>query len=670
LSSRPNSKCNLRNVRTPNKQSFRGGDATSCVKTQITRRDFLGSTLLASGSALLAGLTPVELLAQGKARLATGNEANDNFTGYGGVGEYSNSNGNTRKVLEAGHAIRDGEYDPLPNGIVDTKETYDCVIVGGGISGLAAGLFCQREAGPRAKCLILENHPIFGGEAKQNEFLVDGKRLIAHQGSAIYQIQYPHSFLARFYESIGLKAPDLKYQTWSGPGKEFPISKTPYEAVGMQHGQYGFWFGARFGSKPGMWLIDPVGKDLQGAPVADAARVEWLHWLKGEAVEKTKFERPKVEGDAISRYLDSITLEQHYTERFGLSRETVRTFLSPVEGGGSGLGPDALSAYSDYAFEMLRPLPEEEGGSDQMFPGGNTTIARLLLKSLIPSAIEGPASVEGVSKNKVNFAALDVPGSPARVRLSSTVVHVQHEREADKSDSVTVVYALGGKLHKVNARSVVMAGGCWTSKHIVKDLPERHRTAYAQFYRSPCMMANVAVRNWRFLYKMGVTGCRWFEGIGNYMEVRKLALTGVVDPTIGPDSPIVLSLKVLYSYPGDSTENQGHRGRAEMIGTSFKEYEGQIRQQFDEMFASAGFDARRDIAGIILNRWGHAYLSPQPGFFFGRDGQPAPREILRRSPFGRIAFANTDLAGAMDHRYSILEAQRAVGQLLDQVLTA
>jgi spermidine dehydrogenase len=106
-----------------------------------------------------------------------------------------------------------------------------------------------------------------------------------------------------------------------------------------------------------------------------------------------------------------------------------------------------------------------------------------------------------------------------------------------------------------------------------------------------------------------------------------------------------------------------------MLQTSFKDYETQIRNQFSDMFAAAGFDASRDIAGIILNRWGHAYLSPQPGFFFGREGGPAPREILRRSPFGRIAFANTDLAGAMDHRYSILEARRAVEQILDQVLT-
>jgi spermidine dehydrogenase len=628
------------------------------METSITRRDFLGSALLASGSTLLGGITPAELLAQ-----------NDDFTGYGGVGDYSNANGNTLDVLEAGHAIRDHVYDPLPKNIIDTGEIYDCVIIGGGISGLAAGLFFQRSAGPGMKCLIVENHPIFGGEAKQNEFLVEGRRLIAHQGSAIYQIQYPHSFLAKFYESIGLRAPQLTYQSWAGPDLEFALSNTPYQAVGLQHGQYGFWFGAKFNQRPGMWLTDPLGKNLDGAPVSNATRLEWLRWLKGEAAGGTKFEHPKVEGDAISRYLDSITLEQHYMERFGLSRETVRSFLSPVEGGGAGLGPDALSAYSDYAFEMLHPLPEEKGGSDQMFPGGNATIARLMLKSLVPAAIYGPHSVEGVCRNRVNFAALDTPGTAVRIRLSSTVVHVEHDGEVGKAETVSIAYSKKGKLYRIKTRSAVMAGGCWTTRHIVKDLPQTQRQAYAQFYRSPCMMVNVAVRNWRFLYKMGMSGCRWFEGLGNYMEVCKLALTGVETPTIGPDSPIVLSLKVLYSYPGSPTEEQGHRGRAEMLATSFRDYERQIREQFSEMFARGGFDARRDFAGMILNRWGHAYLSPQPGFFFGRDGQPAPREILRSAPFGRIAFANTDLAGAMDHRYSILEAKRAAGQLLDQVLS-
>ena len=171
----------------------------------ITRRDFIGSTLLASGSVLLGNASPVDLI-----------KNRDELTGYGGVGEYSSSNGNTLEVLQAGHTIRDHIYEPVPKNVIETGENYACVIVGGGISGLAAALFFQRQAEAKMKCLILENHPIFGGEAKQNEFLVDGRRLIAHQGSAIYQVPYPYSFIARFYDSIGLKEPKLSYQRWGG----------------------------------------------------------------------------------------------------------------------------------------------------------------------------------------------------------------------------------------------------------------------------------------------------------------------------------------------------------------------------------------------------------------------------------------------------------------------
>ena len=635
----------------------------------VTRRDFLGSTLLASGSLLLQGLTPMELLA-----------AQDEFTGYGGVGDYASSNGNTFEVLTAGHKMRDGAYNPQSAEVIDTRETYDCVIVGGGISGLAAALFFQRLAGPNKSCLILENHPIFGGEAKQNEFEIDGKRLVAHQGSAIYLVPYPHSFIARFYDSIGLHTPKLTYQQWSGAEPEMVLSRTPYDSAGLEHGQYGFWFGAKFGQKSGMWLIDPVRKQVQGAPVNEKTRNELLHWFSGKAREESKFDAPKYEGDAISRQLDSITLEQHFMQRYGLSQETIRTFLSPVEGGGSGLGPDALSAFCDYAADLLHPYDDGSHQPVQMFPGGNTTIARLMAKTLIPACLDGPLDVQAVSRNAVNLAALDTPSGPARIRLSSTVVDVHHDGDPAKSESLSITYAKGGKLFRVKARCGVMAGGSWTTKHIITDLPAGHRQAYGQFYRSACMMANVAVHNWRFLYKMGITGCRWFEGVGNYMDVRRLALVGVDDASISPDSPIVLTVKVLYAYPGLSTEEQGHRGRAEMLSTSFREYEQRIRDQFSTMFARAGFDAKRDIAAIILNRWGHAYLNPQPGFFFGKverdaaTGQPvarpAPRELLRSAPFGRIAFANTDLAGAMDHRFSILEAHRAVTQLLDQVFTS
>jgi spermidine dehydrogenase len=291
------------------------------------------------------------------------------------------------------------------------------------------------------------------------------------------------------------------------------------------------------------------------------------------------------------------------------------------------------------------------------------------VKTLIPESIAGERSLEDVCRNSVDFAALDRVGAAARIRLNSTSVWVKHEGDPAKSEFVDIAYTRAGNVFRVKARSVVMAGGSWTTKNIVRDLPDDRKAAYSQFYRSPCMVASVAVRNWRFLYKMGISGCQWFGGLGSYIQIRKLALCGTDSPTIGPDSPVVLTIKVLYSHPGQTTEQQGHTGRAEMISTPFREYERQIRQQFTEMFAPSGFDARRDIAGTILNRWGHAYASPAPGFYFGKDGKPAPGDVLRAAPFGRIAFANVDLSGMPDHKSSIIEADRAVGQLLDQVLS-
>jgi len=625
----------------------------------ITRRDFLNATLLASGGLLLNPCSPTDLLA------AQADESGgaDDYTGYGGIGDYAKSNGNTRAVMEAGHEIRDGVFENLTAGVIDTGETYDCVIVGGGISGLAAALVFHRQSGKGKTCLVLDNHPIFGGEAKRNEFIVDGHRLIAHQGSAFFPVPYPHSFIGRFYESIGLKTPRLEYQKWDSSKPEIKLSRTPYLGTAPN----ATYFGAKFGHPQGLWLTDPWGKQLESAPVSPKARAELSKFQSGG---EAGGQAPQYPGDAVSRQLDAVTLEDSMMQRHGISRETIRAFLSPGEGAGYGLGPDALSGYTAYAADMLHPLDISDETGTQMFPDGNSGIARLIAKTLIPESIAGEHSLEEVCRNAVNFAALDGAGARARIRLDATAVWVKHDGDPLKSDSVTIAYSRAGKTYRVKARSVVMAGGSWTTKHIVRDLSPDHVAAYGQFYRTPCLMANVAVRNWRFLYKMGISGCQWYEGIGSYMQVRKLATCGADSPTIGPDSPTVLTLKILFTYPGKSTEQQGHMGRAELLSTPFRDYERQIRQQFTEMFARSGFDASRDIAGIILNRWGHAYLSPAPGFFFGKEGKPAPGDVLRAAPFGRIAFANTDLSGVADHRSSIIEADRAVGQLLDQVLAS
>jgi spermidine dehydrogenase len=373
--------------------------------------------------------------------------------------------------------------------------------------------------------------------------------------------------------------------------------------------------------------------------------------------------KPRRHGDAIARQLDSITLEEDLMMRHGLSRDTIRRYLSPVSGGGSGIGADVLSAYSDYAPDLLFPWEQQNG--PQMFPGGNTGVARHIVKALVPAAIPGPATMAAICQSRVNFAALDQPHQPTRIRLRSTVISIAHEGDAARAPHVNIIYLREGRFHRVRARSVVLANGNWTINSIVRDLPTAYRQAYAQFFRAPCIMANVAVRNWRFLARMGISQCQWFDGIGNYMAVRRVATIGGGASTLSPDSPTVLTLKILFANPGRSLPEQVNTGRYQMMTTPFSTYEKQLREQFATMFGKQGFDGRRDIAGIILNRWGHAYLAPQPGFFFGKDGKPAPAGLMRRHPFGRIAFANSDLSGIMDHRASITEAHRAVQQVLD-----
>src|SRR3546814_2441661 len=67
--------------------------------------------------------------------------------------------------FEDAHALRDGTaFD----NVTDTGETYDLIVVGGGISGLSAAHFYRQAKGQTARILVLDNHDDFGGHAKRN----------------------------------------------------------------------------------------------------------------------------------------------------------------------------------------------------------------------------------------------------------------------------------------------------------------------------------------------------------------------------------------------------------------------------------------------------------------------------------------------------------------------
>jgi spermidine dehydrogenase len=517
--------------------------------------------------------------------------------------------------------------------------------------------------------LILDNARVFGGVAKRNEFVVNGQRLYAPQASVHFQPPYPNSFLKSVYDAMGLDWNAFKeYQTWQGSSPDLSLPKSPYRVFAYEkRGTYGWFFGAKFGHKPGIWVKDPWSNNLEATPFSEKTRQEMLAWRRGDlAAPRLVYDYP---GDANSRRLDSMTLEDLMVQTYGMSRETIRTFFVSDIAGGLGLGPDALSGYLEYMWSKEIPnIDDSMETGIQMFPGGNSGMTRLIVKTLIPESIEGPRSMEATWKKPIRFSALDRPGQQTGVRLNSTVVRVEHDTTPDKSNFVWVTYISSGKVYRLKARTVVMAGGGWMTKHVVRDLDSDRQRAYSRFYYSPYLTANVAINNWRFLSKMGISGANWFEGFGRSVEVRKMAKFGVDSPVVGPDLPTVLTFLVDFAKPGLPAAEQGSKGRAELLSTSYAGYERQIREQMTDMFGASGFDAKRDIAGIVLNRFGHAFITPQPGFFFGSNGEAAPRDALRAAPFGRIAFSHSDLAGAMDHRNAFLESNRAVGQLLDQVL--
>ena len=366
-------------------------------------------------------------------------------------------------------------------------------------------------------------------------------------------------------------------------------------------------------------------------------------------------------------WLDSI----HYSElldKLGYGPE-VRRYTDPyIAVANFGVCGNAISAYAAMRLGLPGtriPQPEKKVHPDVgvvSFPGGNATILRMMLARMLPDAVCGDGSVAAATFAPIDFSKLDRAGAPVRIRLSSTVINVSHEGNPAAAGHVIVTYVRDGSIRKLRARAVVMACGGWVNRNIVTDLPEAHAAAYKEFHYGPILTANVALRNWRFFDKLGFTSARWFEGLGWHVCVRRNVSFGSTKP-LTPDDPIVLTFYIPFLSPDLAPSAQGAAGRARVLATSYAEFEKQIRQQMSEMFSVGGFDARRDIAGIILNRWGHAYCAPQPGFFLGRDGSAPPNEVLRR-PHGRIVFAHSELQGLMSMAYAMKEAHRGAGQAL------
>jgi spermidine dehydrogenase len=624
----------------------------------ITRRDFVNGVLAGSGAALLSrpsraleSTTALDLGPSGSA-----------WTGYGGVGDYRWSNGNTEAVVHSAHGIRDRLYPDDRNPAID--ETVDLVVIGGGLSGLAVAYEFNKRRKPHQTCLLLENHAVPGGEAKQNEFDVDGRRLVAPQGSNGALVVKPSDRVTGRYETYAeyyreLDMPSRYYlEPLAGGAEKHRLATDHFDPMILEKDfDVGYFFGDRG------WARNPI-----------AARFGNTAWPAAAQRELDDFANNR--RDAVSahadpdRWLDSLTYHE-LLDRLGYGTD-VKRYVDPLLGVGNfGVCGNAISACAAKRLTLPGTIPSNstnrfEGIEAVSFPGGNSVFVRRMLSRMIPGSIAGDGSLAATARGSIDFASLDRRGAPLRIRLQSTAIRVRHYGDPAAASSAIVTYAKDGKLHSLRASAVVLGAGGWVNRNIVADLPPAYVEAYSQFRYGPVLTANVAVRHWRFFDSLGFTVARWFAGLGWHVCVRRNVAFEPGARPLTPNDPVVLTFYIPILNPDVDPALQGNVARAQLFAMSYADYERQLREQMTAMFNASGFDARRDIAGIILNRWGHAYFAPPVGFFFGRDGQPAPHDVIRK-PHGRIVFAHSELQGNMNMAHAMLEGKRGALQALELV---
>jgi spermidine dehydrogenase len=640
--------------------------------TPMTRRDFVGGTVLGTGAALLGMAAPGAMRsasAQTPGLSMTG--LGPDWTGPGGIGDYAHANGNTAEVVNEAHAgIRNQDQDKFLASATDTGETFDVIVVGGGVSGLAA-MYSYHKERPHSKILNLENHPIFGGESRRNEFEVDGVRLYGPQGPQEFQSMNTPKDMFPLNEELGF--PDVF--KWTEPTglvtKNLRMSENLFESTNDTIADVGYFYGSKG------WAKNPSSNGFKDAPISESLKRD-LTYL--QSVDKPPYRPP---GDLV-KWLDSMSYLDLLTKYFKVSPDVAPYVDGLLATGITGLGADMASAYLAVANDLpgaraysgecdawkILGLKYHTATFPNMItvtpPGGNAVIARTLVQKMIPSVFSGTTWTD-IWLAPIHWEALDRPNQSARIRVNSTVVAVAHDGPPESAKGVVVWYVNGGKLYKARAKAVIMATPQQVNRHVCRDVSAEYREAMGTFHHAPVLVVNVGVRHWRFLDKLGISGARWFGDFGWHTGIHKnIQVDGKDIMPCDPNKPVVMETYVPFPLRGMPFPQQATAARMKMFALSYADIEKAIRQQFTEMFGSAGFDAKRDIGAIIANRQGHALPVMGPGFYFGKDGKPPPKEILKNR-FGRIAFCHCELMGEQVWSTAAISGQRAARQILEAI---
>ncbi|HLN48618.1 MAG TPA: NAD(P)-binding protein [Steroidobacteraceae bacterium] len=644
------------------------------MNRDISRRDFMNGVALVAGSLAL----PMSALAA-EAERAPDSPRNDYPPARMGM------RGSHPGSFEVAHAMRQG-------GAVDTSgarrtgETHDLIIVGGGLSGLAAAHFFLKDVGWQARVLVLDNHDDFGGHAKRNELTYQGKLLAINGGTL--EIESPsryNQWAMQLLRDIGV---DLDRYV-----KANATNERLYASFGLRNAHYfdKETFGVdRLVTAPAVPAGAPpadrfTADHVRDMPISDQAKKDLIRL--GDPGQPDY-----MAGLSFAQKKDRLARISYQDYLLNVAKVDKQAYWFHMAAGRSVfcVGGDALPALfawqmGEAGFDGLKLDPSPDGlladlpggqhgrqkpGNESIhFPDGNATLARLLVRSLIPDALPGNTQ-EDLGTGRVNYALLDRESNAARIRLNSTVLNVRHDGDAGSAREVIVTYSQDGQLYEIRGRACIMA--CWNMfiPYLAPELPAAQREALAFNVKGPIVYTNVFLRNWKPFEKLGISSVECPTMYHDSVELAEAADLGSLHHARNPSEPIAVRLTRTPGSPGLPRKQQHRIGREELLATSFETFEYKIRDQLARILSPGGFEPARDIVGIAVNRWPHGYsytynslYDPMEWVFTETASRPC---VIARQPYGLISIANADAAASPHTDAAILEAHRAVGEVLER----
>ena len=617
------------------------------MQRAITRRDFVQGAAVAAGAALQAGALGASGVTNASAAVSAGAQRMT-------IADYppvkTGMRGSHPGAYEIAHALaRDGAKFPEPK---STEEHYDLIVVGAGISGLAAAHYYQKRFGADSKILLLENHDDFGGHAKRNEFHQSGEMVLSMGGTHNLEWWSFSKTVNAFMQEHGVDCKGMRKQMEFAYGRDAPNSPAMWfdeTTYGVNRLVTNFNLSAKL-----------TTEDIDKIPISDAGR-DSLKRFYDSAPSLEDWTEAEAED-----LLSSISYPDFLRQYGGLTEDAVQLF-DKEEHGSWGLEMRAISA----AEAMWEGYPGahlfgEDWSEDSfgypvaMWPDGNASLVRLIVAKLVPQSAPN-ATAENVAMTQFDYSALDREKANVRLRLNSTVVGVDN---IDQGVSVTYASS-AGELKQVSARHSVLA--CYHSviPHLCPAMSDTQKAALKYQVKVPMILTNVLLRNSQALDKLGVDAVSCPGRLHARLFLFKGLHTGGYKRSDTADEAVSLVFWGSVSPPEDAVDirSQLRGSRQKLLELSFEDFEREVRTVLDGLLGPAGFDVAEDILAITVNRWPHGYAYEYMQLWDPEwESGEAPHEIARQ-PFGSITIANADAGASAYTHVAIDQAYRAVADL-------